>query len=307
VSLTIVLGACSVALTIAMLVGWTLVIWQNRAFTKQVSSNTWLMVGGITSLVIIIAVLVWFSIFLVREIREGRRQTTFIDSVTHELKSPLASLKLCLETLGREQISPEQREQIREMMMADADRLSVFIEDILVATRVASRAFFQRHGHVLEDVNVREMFERCRTAMQGRYRIEADAITISCPEGLHLETDGTAFETVVKNLLDNAVKYSDPPVRVQLRAALEGERVRIEVEDGGIGISQSHIKRVFDRFYRAPGEAVQSRRGTGLGLFVVSGLVRDLGGRMQVHSEGLGKGTCMRVWMPGPRRIAEAA
>lgn len=102
----------------------------------------------------------------------------------------------------------------------------------------------------------------------------------------------------MRNLLDNAVKYSDPPVRVDVRASCEGDTVRLEVHDAGIGIGEADLKRVFERFYRVPAEAVRTRHGTGLGLYVVSALTRSIGGRLEVRSAGIGKGTSMIVTLP---------
>ena len=127
----ITVGVAAAVLTLAMLVAWILVLVRNRALTQEVVGNTWLMVGGIFSFAVIIAVLVLFTVFLVREIREVRRQDTFIDSVTHELKSPLASLQLALETMGRRKLDAERSEQLRAMMLDDVSRLSGLIDGVL--------------------------------------------------------------------------------------------------------------------------------------------------------------------------------
>ncbi len=118
------------------------------------------------------------------------------------------------------------------------------------------------------------------------------------PDGLRLYTDATALETVLKNLLDNSVKYSEAPVAVSITAEREGGGFAIEVVDRGIGIPSKHLKRVFERFYRVPTEAVHSRRGTGLGLFVVSSLVKNMGGRLTAYSAGPRLGTTMRIELP---------
>src|SRR3970282_743259 len=157
ISLPIVLGSITVALAIALLVGWTLVILQNLELTKAVVQNTWLLVAGVTSLGVIISVLVLLSVFMVRAILEVRRQTSFIDSVTHELKSPLAELRLCLDTLVRPELRDDQRETLRETMVDAGDRLSVFIDDILEASRLAHG----RRGHALAEVDIGTLARRC--------------------------------------------------------------------------------------------------------------------------------------------------
>jgi signal transduction histidine kinase len=293
ISLPIVLSTITVLLTIALLVGWTLVIVQNITLTRTVS--TWLLVSGIASFVVIMSVVVMFSVFLVREILEVRRQETFIDSVTHELKSPLASIKLCLDTLARAELSSTQRESLRHMMLADVERLSIFVDDILQASRIS-------HGRTPKQwapVSINALMQRCIDNICRRYEIDASVIETDVPENLTIHTDPTALETVIKNLLDNAVKYSGRPARVRVEVCNDdAEHLSIAVSDFGIGIDKPHLKRIFRRFYRIPSDEVYNRSGTGLGLYVVAALVRDLGGSVQASSEGLARGTSIRVRLP---------
>ncbi len=289
----IIAGGVSVALAIAMLVGWILVIvWRSESLGVL---ETWLLVLGIVSLTIIGGVLVTFIVILVSVILESRRQVTFIDSVTHELRSPLASLKLCAETLGRPGISDPQRERLREMMLGDVDRLSGFIEDVLVSNRLAHEAEVRD----LAALELEPLLRRCAGRVARRHEVDEETVRIVVAGPLRLRTDSTALETVVQNLLDNAVKYSDPPPQVEVRASREGDDVRIEVVDEGIGLSPKDRKRIFDRFYRVDSEDVRRRRGTGLGLFVVQSLVRELGGRIAVSSPGHGQGTTVTVTLSG--------
>ena len=164
ITFPIVLGVVAEVLTIALLVGWILVIIRNTQLSEQVVGNSWLMFGGIVSFVVIGTVLVLFNVFLVREILEGRRQVRFIDSVTHELKSPLAALKLCVETLERRDLPPDRRHEMHVMMLDDIDRLSSFIDDVLQASRVGygpgDRAWAEVHLHALADRCVKRVRRR---------------------------------------------------------------------------------------------------------------------------------------------------
>ncbi|HEX2568339.1 MAG TPA: HAMP domain-containing sensor histidine kinase [Polyangia bacterium] len=295
ISVPIILAGATVGLAIAMLFGWTLVISQNLALTRKVAQNTSLLVAGIVSLSVIIAVLVMLSSFLVRETREVLRQNSFIDSVTHELKSPLASLKLGLDTLARPELTDAQRAEMRQIMLDSVERLSLFIDDVLQASVLAHG----RGGHPLSEVRLADLVERCRQQVASRYHEDGEhAISVSVPPDLRLHTDVTALETALKNLLDNAMKYSSRPRQVRVEAHRQGERVILEVSDNGIGIPRRDLKRIFDRFYRVPGEDVRARHGTGLGLFVASALVRNLGGGIEASSAGPGTGARMRVWVP---------
>jgi signal transduction histidine kinase len=295
ISTTIVLGSVTVALSIALLVGWIVLIARSPTFSSALAANVSLLVGGVISISTIITVLVLFSIFLVREITEVRKQYSFIDSVTHELKSPLASIKLCLETLGRPALSVEQRETLRGMMLVDVDRLTVFIDDILEVSRLTHG----RRSYALDDVDLKSVVESMCHAASVRHHLPDGAISIAIPGDISLISDKTVLETVLKNLIDNAVKYSTPPVRVEVSArALDDTMLELRVTDKGIGIPKVHLRRIFERFYRVPSEAVYTRQGTGIGLFVVSALVRAIGGSIEARSDGPGTGTTMLVFLP---------
>lgn len=296
ITVPIVLGGGSVALSIALLVGWILVLVQNAELAEQAArANAWLMVAGITSFAVIVIVLVLFSVFLVREILESRRQVRFIDSVTHELKSPLASLKLSVQTLKRRRLMDAQREALQDRMLDDIDRLSTFIDDILAASRLGD----DREALELRPIPLRHLVERTAERTRRRYRTPEGAIQIEIPAELQVLSSSSALEMVIKNLLDNAIKYSETDsVEVLVIAQARRGRVYVEVRDKGIGIPRSDIGRIFERFYRVPVEAVNARRGTGLGLYVVGALVRTLGGRLTAESPGEGKGTTMRFDLP---------
>ncbi len=295
VSNTIILSSISVALSVAMVVGWILVIVNNmKRASEAVAASAWLMVAGILSFVVITTVLVLFTVFLVREIIEVRRQTSFIDSVTHELKSPLASLKLCAETLARPELEAERREQLRVMMLDDVNRLITVIDGILYASRVGQGKI----AKVDAEIDLRDLVVRAVEDMTRRHRVEAELVRVEVAEGMRVTTDRNALRTVIENLVDNALKYSTGEPEVVVRARRDGDGTIIEVGDRGIGIDTRDLERVFDRFYRVPVEAVRTRHGTGLGLFVVSTLVKDLGGKISAHSEGEGRGTSMRVLLP---------
>lgn len=297
ISTPIVLSSIAVALSIALLVGWTLLIVRNPALAHDIIANRLLLGTGIGGFVVIMTVLVLFSVSLVREIGEVRRQTSFIDSVTHELKSPLAALKLCLETLGRDDLPAEQRERLRGMMLDDVERLTVFIDRVLTATRLGQ----ERVSSPVQEVAVGEVVRRAAAVVVRRSKVGEGAVTVDIADDLVTATDALALSTIVENLIDNALKYSGeaapPEVRVSARAEA-GRAVIIEVTDRGIGIPRAQLGRIFERFYRVPEPAVQSRRGTGLGLYVVSELARLLGGKIEARSPGPGRGTTMIVSLP---------
>ena len=296
ISVPITLGAVTVLLSLALLVGWSVLLGQKITRSVDIAGDVWLLVLGALSFVLIIVVLVLFVVSLARGIIEVRKQDTFIDSVTHELKSPLASLQLCLETLGREELEGADREQLRKMMLDDVDRLRSFIDDVLEANRLS----YARPGMLnVSDVSLRELAEECAQSVRVRHKLAPHEVVVDVDQNIVVSTDRSALEIVVKNLIDNAAKYSGRPARVEIAAHREAERkVLLEVRDSGIGIDRKDLKRVFHRFYRVEDQEVRERRGTGLGLYVVSALVKQLGGRVEAQSEGRGQGTIMRVELP---------
>lgn len=288
----IVFASVGVALSIALLVGWVFVVVENTA--AGFAGRVWLIVLGVISLVTITTMLVLFAVFLVMRILEVNRQSRFIDSVTHELKSPLASLKLLLETIARPEVGPDQREELRQMMADDVERLSHFIDDVLTASRVMGA--LGPDPQPLVEVDVAAMAVACARTIERRHHLDPGTIRVDLLPGLVVTTDATALRTALSNLVDNAVKYSDDDaLDVSIHGHAEGGRLTLEVRDRGIGIPADALERVFDRFYRVDGEAVRSRRGTGLGLYVARALVRGLGGRLRAESAGPGLGTTLRI------------
>lgn len=297
ISVPIVLSSITVLMTLALLIGWIVVIRRYLPLTDAFALNRWLLAGGIASFVLVMAVLVLFSVSLVGEILESRRQQMFIDSVTHELKSPLASIRLCLDTLARPGISENQQDQLRGMMSSDVERLTVFVDDILQASRISHRLRTQ----TWTAVDISQLILRAADSIRARYHLGPEVLQLDVPAGVEIFSDPTALEIVIKNVFDNAVKYSGdkPDVRVAMRV-LETGPIAITVQDQGIGIQRNQLKRIFKRFHRAPDPQVNERSGSGLGLYVAYRLLRNLGGRMRAASDGPGKGTTMRIRLPRP-------
>lgn len=295
-STPIIMASIALPIAIALLVGWSLVFAQNLSRGEDVAQNVWLLVLGVIALGTLVAQMIMFAVFLGREILEVRRQDSFIDSVTHELKSPLASIKLGLQTLEREGVSEDKRELIRAMMLSDVDRLSSFVDDILQASRLAyDRELVSVRQ---EPVILRDLVEECVESVRVQHKLTDGTVGVDIDEELIVVTDAACLHVVVRNLIDNAVKYSDGAVEVTVQASKSDKGVVLEVSDRGIGIPKRDLKRVFNRFYRVSEEKVRRRKGTGLGLFVVWALVRSLGGRVEAASEGPGTGTTVRVKLP---------
>jgi signal transduction histidine kinase len=257
-----------------------------------------LMVLGIIFFALLIAGVVLNTIFLVREIRRNDRQDSFLNAVTHELKTPIASIRLYLETLERRNLDEAQRLRFYGNMRADADRLLATVEQVLKAGELGQRAR-QRHRAVLE---LAPLVAECVAITLDRHRLPPNTIVLEPTSGqVRLRVNGIAedLRTAILNLLENAVKYS--PNNVQIRCTLSiynYSNVALAITDQGLGIPESELKRIFKRFYRIPGRYAVKIKGTGLGLFLVRTIARQHGGTIHATSKGTNQGTTMTLTLP---------
>ena len=288
VAFFITLGACLVALTIALNVGWIILN------LRQVA----LLVLGIIFFLVLIFGLVLNTTFLIREIRRNEQHDAFINAVTHELKTPIASIRLYLETLKTREVEEEQRREFYNIMLADSDRLLLTVEQVLRAGRTGHK----RRRISNSEINIGDMVRECLELTRVRYGLNESHLRYSeTPEVHSVRVSGDVDElrAAFSNLLDNAVKYSDDQVRVSVSvSALDNKRVAVRVADTGIGIPSAQLKRIFKRFYRVPGRFMARVKGTGLGLFIVHSVVKKHGGRVFAESGGLGHGSTFTVLLP---------
>jgi signal transduction histidine kinase len=243
----------------------------------------------------VIGGLILFVVSLARQIRLNQRQQNFIDSVTHELKSPLTSLKLHLETIQRRPLTPDQLAGFTATMLADVERLDRLIDHVLEAARADSI----RRAPRREPVDLPACVGVVARLVERRHGLRVDTIEVRGTAPM-LHTDPSALELVLTNLLDNAVKYSLGEVRVSVTlASTAGGGVSIAVADAGVGIPKGHVRRVFHRFYRVGNELTRIRQGTGLGLYIVKETVRQLGGSIRAESPGEQQGSVFTLTLPG--------
>jgi two-component system, OmpR family, sensor histidine kinase SenX3 len=298
------LGVLLAAVAFAVGSGWIILNWREgiKVFL------------GIIFFGAIVAGLVLNTIFLVREIRRNEQHDSFINAVTHELKTPIASIRLYLQTLQRHEVGEAQRRQFYELMLLDTERLLYTVEQVLKAGAAAQKKSPAHRTPVEFDALVRECLELARTrhhlqAADLDYRqsssISSSAISLATQNGggARVLGDPEELRTAVSNLLDNAVKYSPDGVHILVELdAPDEERLVLRVIDQGVGIPQQELKRIFKRFYRVTQRSLAQVKGTGLGLFIVRSIARKHGGRVFAESPGAGKGTTVTLELP--RRIA---
>lgn len=284
----ITLGACLVALAVALNVGWIILNATEIA----------LLVFGIIFFLLIITGLVLNTTFLIREIRRNEQHDAFINAVTHELKTPLASIRLYLETLKKRDLDENKRQEFYDVMLADSDRLLQTVEQVLRAGQSGQR----RRKLNFRKVDVGELVTECVNLTRVRHNLAADAVTFNenvNGERPQVKADAEELRVAISNLLDNAVKYSAKGVQISVSvAALGPKKVAVRIEDKGIGIPAAQLKRIFKRFYRVPGRVMARFKGTGLGLFIVSSIVQRHGGKVFAESEGRGQGSRFTIELP---------
>lgn len=282
----LVLGICLVALAVALNVGWILLNLREVA----------LMVFGIIFFALIITGLILNMIFLVREIRRNEQHDAFLNAVTHELKTPIASIKLYLETLKTREVAVEKRREFYDVMLADSNRLLTTVEQVLQASRTK-----EKHRQLnISEINLGELLKDSIQIVQMRYKLDDTAIKLTEPsEDVKLSGDPAELQTAFLNLLDNAVKYSDGEPRIFVRVKnLNNKKVQIFFKDNGIGLESGEVKRIFKRFYRVSNASTQGKKGTGLGLFIVKSIIEKHGGKISADSKGEDKGSTFIVQLP---------
>jgi signal transduction histidine kinase len=282
----IALGVSTLALAIVLNVTWIIVNW--RSFIA--------LLIGIPFFLLLIAGLVLNTVFLVREVHQNERQNSFLNAVTHELKTPIASIRLYLETLQRHEVPAEKRREFYGIMLSDSERLLATVEQVLKAGEVGQRTRNQVRLHIDLDEIVREAIG---TTLR-RHHLDGSAIEFTAG-GLGMTTEGNPedLRTATLNILDNAVKYSPQKPRILVRLEARGDAwLVLTVTDHGLGIAPANLKRIFMRFYRVPARNVFRVKGTGLGLFLVRSIARQHGGDAYAESAGEGQGATVVLQLP---------
>ncbi len=283
IAVFITLGACLVVLTLTL----------NTLFVMNWQTGV-MLVLGVLFFGLIIAGVVLNTIFLVREIRRNEQHDHFINAVTHELKTPVSSIRLYLETLQTRELDEAKRREFYSVMLADSHRLTHTIEQVLRAGQVKNVR--RQLNRALLDLG--ELTMECVSLARLRHHLPEGSITHNVLP-VRVLGDADELKAAVSNLLDNAIKYSKTEVHVTVDVVRLDERnVAVRVRDQGVGISNTELKRIFKRFYRIPGLVTMRVKGTGLGLYIVRSTAERHGGRAYAESEGPGHGSTFTLQLP---------
>jgi signal transduction histidine kinase len=282
----IALGIGLISVIVLLYIGWVLLRWHTGIL---------LFLGSLLFLTIIVGV-VLNTTFLVREIRRNEQHDAFINAVTHELKTPVASIRLYLETLQTRPVDEIKRREFYRTMVEDSDRLLATIEQVLRTGRIGSSG--RRKLHLVR-ISLNPVIEECLERTRALHRLPGEAIEYRPGPEVTVMGDPDEVRAAVSNLIDNAVKYSGSAVKVLVKTeAMDDKFVTVRVRDQGPGIPKMELKQIFKRFYRVPGPLATRVKGTGLGLFIVRSVAKRHGGRAWAESEGPGQGSTFVLQLP---------
>jgi signal transduction histidine kinase len=286
------LGIVLLVLVVALAVGWQFLV-----LDRGLEDFDWVfLVLGAVFFLLVIAGLVWLSWWLVLEIRVNQRQRAFLDAVTHEMKTPLASLRLYLDTLDKRDPDRERRLEFIGRMRDDVARLDQTVEQVLAAARAEDA----RSRAQLQTVALSELLQQCIRDVAAHHHFPEDTVRLELGTCDRVRGDPSELQLIFRNLIENAVKYSDAPAEIRVRVdTAEDGRVKVEIADQGIGIPSGELRKIFQRFYRVGRDVQRTAAGLGLGLYIVRNLVRRQGGRVVARSDGWGQGSRFVVTLRG--------
>ena len=289
-------GVGLIVVAISLTVAWGILAAPEVAGTRAVApARVVAYFFGSVMFLLLIAGLVLIVLLLLREVRLNERQSNFVSAVTHELKTPVASLKLYLETLEYREVPPERRSEFYRTMRQDIERLNTTINNVLNAAMYTDRPVAEPRP-----LDLARVARRAAELTLTRHQLASGAIRYDGPNSLRVSGDAQALETALLNLLDNAVKYSKERIQVEIEVWGDADgQAHVRVRDHGIGMSRTHLPFIFTRFYRIGAEVRRSRTGTGLGLFIVRAIVKGHKGSITVDSPGPERGSTFTITLPG--------
>lgn len=301
--LPISLGVLMILLVVMLTVGWIVLGVKGILESESVTFYVTLLTLGTTFLMLILVGVAIYLSMSVKAINLNQRQSNFIDSVTHELKSPIASLKLYLQTLGRRSVDDEQRASFYRIMLEDVERLDQLINHLLEAASLEKES----QPEPPERIPLAPLLEEAVASLCTRHHVSPNCVELDL-QPVALSARRVDLEMIFRNLIDNAIKYSGTPPHVSVSLRWERERMIVVcVRDNGAGIPTQLRRKIFGRFVRLGSELERKKPGTGLGLYIVRTLVERMKGRVRVRDADRQGGTVFEVRLPGGEAVTPTA
>lgn len=250
------------------------------------------LVQGLLLLAIILAGVYTLFLFWRRQSRLYQQQREFITQLTHELKSPLASIQLHLETISLRQLPQDRLQAFVQTMLEDTQRLHSQIDNLLLMARIEQRRRPTERREIDLSVFIQEYLDREQHRLPPGTQLE-----VSLTPGLWVAVEPEKLGTVLRNLLENAVLYSPGTPEIEIRLSQEGRQACLSIRDHGRGLEPTQLTKIFRIFYRVE-QQDERVRGTGLGLYIVQSVIKDAGGTVRADSAGLGTGCTITLQLP---------
>ena len=257
-------------------------------------TNVGPFVIGLVLLVGLSLITIWIFRHLNVQLKLTNLYDTFISNVTHELKSPLSSIQLSLETLKTRDVPKEKQKEFVGMMIKDVNRLTRLINSILQIPALEQKKLAYSYQVYSAGSTIKQILNESIE----QFRLPPDAVSIKENAICEFVVDIEGLKTVFDNLIDNAIKYSLHPVKINVNISCNTQKVVIEFTDNGIGIAPKELKKVFNKFHRVYHQNIPNVKGTGLGLYQVKEIIKNHGGKIYISSEGEGKGTTFNIELP---------
>lgn len=266
---------------------------------KKYQRQEWMIFGEAIVFIISLIIGVWLiNRGYNKEIVAANQQRNFLLSITHELKSPLSSIRLILETFQKRDLNTAQKEKFTLSALQETDRLTTLVNDLLLAAKIETA-----YQPSKEPIPLTESLEDIVSKLKMKYP-EAQFTVRSEPKDIFIEGDRLGITSTLINLLENALKYSPKPAMIEAIVKANDQNVVIEIADQGLGIADKEKKKVFEKFYRVGSEDTRQTKGTGLGLFIVNEIIKAHHGKI-VILDNKPKGTRFRITLPAESRFQE--
>lgn len=252
------------------------ILIEKAKLDQKLYSRLWMVLGEGSVFVILLAIGVWKTLrSFKKEVALAQQQKNFLLAVTHELKSPVASAKLYLQTLQKRELDKEKQKEILSKAISDTDRLTALVDNLLLAAKI-ERSQYALH---FEELNLSDLLNDFVNVHPENKRLKTEIQT-----GITMQADKLAFTSIVNNLIENALKYSPATTLCTVSLQKKNEKIILSVSDSGSGIPDSEKQKVFEKFYRIGNEDTRKTKGTGLGLYIVFNLVQRHNGTIKIRN-----------------------